>query len=175
MLLIVGGFFLAIELVSLFSSLGLTRTITRSVSDLYRGTLRVADGDFSSRIPVRGDHQLSGLAESFNGMSSRILQLIGEVRKKEKLDAELRIARDVQLMLFGSVPRLGTLQMMGLCALPARQRDYYDFVTDQRRTSLRSATSQKGVSAALLVLAFKPRCITDLRRYAVSLRFPRPR
>ena len=159
MLLIVGGFFVAIELVSLFSSLGLTRTITRSVSDLYRGTLRVAEGDFSARIPVRGDHQLSRLAASFNGMSSRILQLISEVRKKEKLDAELRIARDVQLTLFPtSVPQLRTLQVNGIC-IPGRvvSGDYYDFVPlDARRTAIALGdVSGKGVSAALLMASIQ--------------------
>jgi sigma-B regulation protein RsbU (phosphoserine phosphatase) len=159
MLLIVGGFFLTIELVSLFSSLGLTRTITRSVSELYRGTLRVAEGDFSSRIPVRGDHQLSRLAASFNGMSSRILQSIGEVRKKEKLDAELRIARDVQLTLFPkSLPELRTLQMTGMC-IPGRvvSGDYYDFVRlDARRTAIALGdVSGKGVSAALLMASIQ--------------------
>jgi sigma-B regulation protein RsbU (phosphoserine phosphatase) len=159
MLLIVGGFFLAIEVVSFLSSLGLTHTITRSVSDLYRGTLRVADGDFASRIPVRGDHQLSRLAASFNGMSSRILELIGEVRKKEKLDAELKIARQVQLSLFPkSVPELRTLQMMGLC-IPGRvvSGDYYDFVPmDARRTAIvLGDVSGKGVAAALLMASIQ--------------------
>jgi sigma-B regulation protein RsbU (phosphoserine phosphatase) len=159
MLLIVGGFFLAIELVSLFSSLGLTRTITRSVSELYRGTQRVAEGDFASRIPVRGDHQLSRLAASFNGMCSRILELIREVRKKEKLDAELKIARQVQLSLFPtSVPEIRTLQMTGLC-IPGRvvSGDYYDFVPlDARRTAIALGdVSGKGVSAALLMASIQ--------------------
>lgn len=120
LLVIVEGFFLILEAISLFSSLRLTRAITRSVDDLYRGTLQVAEGDFSHQIPVRGQHQLSERAASFNGMTAKIRQLIGEVKKKEKLDAELEIARQVQLRLFPkSVPKLKTLEMAGVC-IPGR-------------------------------------------------------
>jgi phosphoserine phosphatase RsbU/P len=154
-----GGFFLILEAVSFFSSLSLTRAITRSVDDLYRGTLQVAEGDFSHQIPVRGEHQLSALATSFNGMTAKILQLIGEVKKKEKLDAELEIAREVQLQLFPkSVPKLKTLEMAGVC-IPGRvvSGDYYDYVRlDERWTAIALAdVSGKGVSAALLMASIQ--------------------
>ena len=82
-LAIIGGFLLIIETISLIWSVSLTRTITRSVHDLYRGTLQVAAGDFSRQIPVRGRHQLSDLATSFNGMTAQIQHFLGEMRKKE--------------------------------------------------------------------------------------------
>ncbi len=159
MLVIVGSFFVIVEAVSLFSSVRLTRTITRSVGDLYRGTQEVAQGDFSYRTPVRGDDQLSELATSFNGMSTRILQLIGEVKKKEKLDAELKIARGVQLSLFPkAVPALQTLELAGVC-IPGRvvSGDYYDYVSlDDRRTAIALGdVSGKGVSAALLMASIQ--------------------
>ncbi|HEY3936616.1 MAG TPA: SpoIIE family protein phosphatase [Bryobacteraceae bacterium] len=159
MLVAVGGLFLIVEAVSLFSSLRLTRAITRSVNDLYRGTLQVAEGDFSHQIPVRGEHQLSELATSFNGMTAKIHQLIGEVKKKEKLDAELEIARQVQLRLFPkSVPKLKTLEMAGVC-IPGRivSGDYYDYVRlDDRWTAIALGdVSGKGVSAALLMASIQ--------------------
>lgn len=156
---IVGSFFFIVEAVSLFSSLTLTRAITRSVDDLYRGTLQVAEGDFSRQIPVRGQHQLSELAASFNGMTAKIRQLIGEVKKKEKLDAELEIARQVQLRLFPRfVPKLKTLEMAGVC-IPGRvvSGDYYDYVRlDDRLTAIALGdVSGKGVSAALLMASIQ--------------------
>jgi sigma-B regulation protein RsbU (phosphoserine phosphatase) len=159
MLVIVGGFFLIVEAVSLFSSLRLTRAITRSVDDLYRGTLKVAEGDFSHQIPLRGEHQLSELATSFNSMTTKIRHLIGEVKKKEKLDAELEIARQVQLRLFPkSVPKLKTLEMAGVC-IPGRvvSGDYYDYVClDERWTAIALGdVSGKGVSAALLMASIQ--------------------
>ena len=158
-LVFVGGLFLLVEAVSLFSSFRLTRAITQSVDDLYRGTLQVAEGDFSHQIPVRGKHQLSALATSFNGMTTKIRQLIGEVKKKEKLDAELEIARQVQLRLFPkSVPKLKTLEMAGIC-IPGRvvSGDYYDYVRlDDRWTAIALGdVSGKGVSAALLMASIQ--------------------
>ncbi len=167
LLAMAGVFFLIVEAVSLFSSLKLTRAITRSVDDLYRGTLQVAQGDFSHPIPVRGQHQLSALATSFNGMTTQIRHLIGEVKKKEKLEAELEIARQVQLRLFPkAVPKLKTLEMTAVC-LPGRvvSGDYYDYVRlDDRWTAIALGdVSGKGVSAALLMASVQSALHAQLR------------
>jgi sigma-B regulation protein RsbU (phosphoserine phosphatase) len=158
-LIIVVGFFLLVEVVSLISSLRLTRTITRSVHDLYQGTRLVSAGDFSHQIPVRGRHQLSDLATAFNGMTKQIQHYLGEMRKKEKLESELEIARQVQSRLFPrAVPELKTLEMAGLC-LPGRvvSGDYYDFVKlNDRFTAIALGdVSGKGVSAALLMASIQ--------------------
>ncbi len=169
---IVGGFFVLVELTSLISSLTLTRAITRSVDDLHRGTLRVASGDFTHPIPVRGKHQLSELATSFNSMSTRIHTLIGEVKRKEKLDAELEIARQVQLRLFPkSLPQLETLKMAGVC-LPGRvvSGDYYDAVplTNRRTAIALGDVSGKGVSAALLMASIQSALHAQLKFNSAS-------
>ena len=54
----------------------LTRTITRSVADLYEATLHVRRGDFSHRVRVTKRDQLGALGESFNDMTSSISELI---------------------------------------------------------------------------------------------------
>lgn len=163
----VGSFLLIVELISLVLSVRLTRTITRSVHDLHRGTQRIAAGDFSHQIPVRGDHQLSDLAASFNGMTSKIQHYIGEMRKKDKLEAEIEIARQVQARLFPrTVPKLRTLEMAGVC-LPGRfiSGDYYDFVKlDDHHTAIALGdVSGKGVSAALLMASIQSALHTQLR------------
>jgi sigma-B regulation protein RsbU (phosphoserine phosphatase) len=165
--------FLLVETVSLFSGVALTRTITRSADDLYRGTLRVAEGDFTHTIPVRGEHQLSDLAKSFNSMTAEIHLLISEVKKKEKLDAELEIARQVQLRLFPRcVPNLKTLEMAGIC-LPGRivSGDYYDYVRlDDRLTAIvLGDVSGKGVSAALLMASIQAALHAQLKFVAHSV------
>lgn len=166
-LAIAGGFLLLVELVSLISSIGLTRTITRSVHDLYQGTQLVAAGDFSHQIPVRGDHQLSELATSFNSMTSKIRHYVGEMRKKDRLESEIEIARQVQARLFPrTVPQLRTLTMAGVC-LPGRfiSGDYYDFVRldDQHTAIALGDVSGKGVSAALLMASIQSALHTQLR------------
>jgi sigma-B regulation protein RsbU (phosphoserine phosphatase) len=157
--LVVGGVLLAVELFTLVRSVLHTREITRSVHDLYVGTLAVAEGDFAYQIPVRGKHQLSDLASSFNGMSSQIQHFLGEMKKKEKIESELEIARQVQARLFPrTVPELKTLEMQGVC-IPGRfiSGDYYDFVKlNDRYTAIALGdVSGKGVSAALLMASIQ--------------------
>ena len=157
--LLVGSVLLLVELISLAWSFSLTRTITRSTHALSLGTQRVSRGEFTVPIPVRGKHQLSDLAASFNGMTSQIVRLLGEERKKEKLESELEIARQVQNRLFPrTVPMLKTLELTGIC-IPGRyvSGDYYDFVPlDGRRTAIALGdVSGKGVSAALLMASIQ--------------------
>lgn len=148
-----------VELVSLVWSVTLVRTITRSVHDLYVGTQRVSKGEFSMPIPVCGEHQLSELAGSFNSMTTQVVKLLGEARKKEKLESELEIARQVQNRLFPrTVPKLNSLELAGIC-IPGRyiSGDYYDFVRlDARWIAIALGdVSGKGVSAALLMASIQ--------------------
>jgi sigma-B regulation protein RsbU (phosphoserine phosphatase) len=158
-LLIVGLTFLAVEFIAILFSARLTRTLTRAVHDLYIGTKRVEAGDLAYRIPVRKKDQLGELAGSFNSMTGQISRLIAEVKEKEKLQAELEIARQVQSQLFPKeVPKLKTLELTGVCN-PARivSGDYYDFVPfDSRSTALVIGDiSGKGISAALLMASLQ--------------------
>ncbi len=154
-MLVIALVFLFVEVIALIFSVQLTRTLTRSVHDLYAGTKKVEAGDFSHRIPIRKKDQLGELAVSFNSMTGRIEQLIVEVKEKEKLESELEIARQVQSQLFPrEVPKLKTLELTGLCN-PARvvSGDYYDFIPiDSRSMALIIGDiSGKGISAALLM------------------------
>src|SRR5262249_36273976 len=84
---------LILEIVSLIFAVTLTRSISRAVADLYEGTRKVQQADFSHRIPLRTKDQLSELAGSFNTMTEQIQRLIVEVKEKERLENELEIAR----------------------------------------------------------------------------------
>ena len=118
------------ELVSLVIGVSISRTITSAVHELYVGTRRVKEGDFSHRIPVRGNDQLAELGASFNTMTENLERLIVVAKEKERLESELEIAREVQSQLFPKdVPDLKTLTLTGVCN-PARvvSGDYYDFM-----------------------------------------------
>ncbi|MCI0418527.1 MAG: SpoIIE family protein phosphatase, partial [Acidobacteria bacterium] len=139
--------------------MSLTRTITRSVADLYEGTVKVNSGDFSNRIPIRSNDQLSELAASFNRMTANVEKLIIESKEKERLESELEIAREVQSQLFPKcAPRLKTLQLAGACR-PARMvsGDYYDFIPlSANWTALAIGDiAGKGISAALLMASIQ--------------------
>src|SRR5438270_1975525 len=67
--IILGGIatvLLLIELVALVIGVRLTRTITRSVAELYAATQHVNRGDFGHQISVESQDQLAALETSFN-------------------------------------------------------------------------------------------------------------
>lgn len=142
-------------LVSLVIATSLTRTLTRAVNDLYLGTKHVNEGDFSYRIPVSGSDQVSDLSRSFNAMTQSIEELIEESKRRQQLEAELEIAREVQSRLFpAKPPRLDGLEVLGICR-PASSvsGDFFDYVDlDNRRLAISFGdVSGKGISAALVM------------------------
>jgi sigma-B regulation protein RsbU (phosphoserine phosphatase) len=158
-LLIVGVVFLILELVALATGVVLTRTITRAVGDLYEATLHVRRGDFRYRVRVPNRDQLGVLGESFNEMTSSVQELIEEQRRRQRLENELSIAREVQEELFPrSLPSLPGLELAAVCR-PARtvSGDYYDFISlSPSRVAIALADiSGKGISAALLMASLQ--------------------
>lgn len=147
--------FLIVELVSLVAGVQLSRTITGAVHELYEGTQHVNRGDFSYRIPVKGNDQLAELSGSFNTMTESLGRLIVVAKEKERLESELAIAREVQNQLFPKdVPYTKTLELKGVCN-PARMvsGDYYDFMalSDSSLAFAIGDVAGKGISAALLM------------------------
>lgn len=158
-LYIVGGLLLLVEVASLIFGINLTRTMTRSVGDLYEGTLKVNSGDFSNRIPIRSNDQISELAASFNRMTANVEKLIIESKEKERLESELEIAREVQSQLFPkSAPQMKRLELAGACR-PARMvsGDYYDFIQMGPDWTVLAIgdIAGKGISAALLMASIQ--------------------
>jgi len=108
--------FLIVQLGSIIVGISITRTITGAVHDLYEGTEKVREGDFSHRIAVRGSDQLAELSLEFNRMTENLQRLIVVEKEKERLSSELEIARDVQRRLFPKAPlSLPSLQLSGTC------------------------------------------------------------
>jgi sigma-B regulation protein RsbU (phosphoserine phosphatase) len=158
-LLVIGGMFLIIEAVALVMGLALARSITSSVHELFMGTERVRQGDFTHRINIESRDQLGELAASFNQMTGSIENLLQTAAEKKRLEEELRIARQIQMSL---LPR-GPLDFPGLAVtalcVPAREvgGDYYDFfkIGDRRIGVLIADVSGKGTSAALYMAELK--------------------
>ena len=154
-LLFVAIVFGIIELLALLIGTGLTRTVTKTVAQLYDATKHINRGDFSHRIPVTSNDQLATLAYSFNSMTASIEQLIEEQKEKQRLQNELTIAHEVQEQLFPKeISQLESLEVHGYCR-PARtvSGDYYDFLTINSDKMLLAVgdISGKGISAALLM------------------------
>jgi sigma-B regulation protein RsbU (phosphoserine phosphatase) len=164
--LVVAAVLLLVELVSLILGVSMTRTITGAVHNLYEGTQRVKEGDFSHRIAVEGHDQLAELGRSFNGMTENLERLIVIEKEQERLKSEIAIAREVQSQLFPrSAPEMKTLELTGVCH-PARMvsGDYYDFVQlrDANVALAIGDVAGKGISAALLMAALQSIMRTQL-------------
>ncbi len=167
-LLLIGFFFLALEVAALITGIVLTRTITAAVDDLYEATRHVRQGDFRHRIHVRQRDQLGALAESFNAMTGSLAELIEGQRQRQKLENELTIAREVQGQLFPhELPQMPGLELAAICrAARVVSGDYYDFVKlGSSKLGLAIADiSGKGISAALLMASLQ----AALRGQAIS-------
>ena len=156
---VVGALFLVVYCVALVLGLMLARSITRSIHGLSVGTERLRQGDFAHPIPIHSRDQLGELAESFNVMAHGIQDLLREQAEKERLEEELRIARQIQMSLLpqGTVGLPG-LRIAALC-LPAAEvgGDYYDLLplSDTKMGVLVADVSGKGTSAALYMAELK--------------------
>ena len=163
---VVGGALLVALLGSVIVGVSITRSITGAVHDLYEGTLKINEGEFKHRIPVRGDDQLAELAKSFNAMTSSLERLIEVEKEKERLHSELGIAREVQRQLFPKdAPAFRTLQVNGIChAAQMVSGDYYDFLSlDSSNLAMAIGdVAGKGISAALLMAAIQSVLRTQL-------------
>jgi phosphoserine phosphatase RsbU/P len=144
-----------IELLALVVGVRLTRTMTRSVYELYDATRHINRVDFAYRIDVRGHDQMAELETSFNSMSHSLEGLIAEQKEKQRMESELAIAHEVQEQLFPrDLGHMKSLEIHGVCR-PARSvsGDYYDFLPlgDEKVGIAVGDISGKGISAALLM------------------------
>jgi serine phosphatase RsbU (regulator of sigma subunit) len=165
----VGATFLVLYSGALVVGLVLVRSITRSVHALSRGTERLRRGDFGQPIPVQSHDQLGELADSFNVMTRDIQQLLLESAEKQRLEEELRIARQIQMSLLPQdTVTLPGLRIAALC-LPAAEvgGDYYDLLplSDTRMGVLVADVSGKGTSAALYMAELKGLVLSLSRIY----------
>jgi len=150
---------LLIEGVALFIGVRLARSITYTVHRLYGATERVKKGDFSYRIGVPSNDQLSALGEAFDSMTASVQRLLRESEEKLRLESELEIAHEVQTQLFPrSAPEIPGLALYGVCkAARSVSGDYYDFLKlgENRVCLVLGDVSGKGISAALLMAAIQ--------------------
>jgi sigma-B regulation protein RsbU (phosphoserine phosphatase) len=158
-LFVIGALFLIIEAMALLAGFALAKSLTGSVHELFAGTERVRQGDFTHKIAVRSEDQLGELAGSFNSMTASIEDLLRQAAEKKRLEEELRIAHEIQMSLLPQGPLLMEgLSVTALC-VPAREvgGDYYDFLPlgDQRVGVLIADVSGKGTSAALYMAELK--------------------
>lgn len=141
-----------VQFVALVMGLHLALQLGRNVDDLFAGVNRLAGGDFSTRIKPRTKDQMGRLALAFNGLAEALGVGQEERRKRQALEEELRVAREVQMHLLPDIPLLPSGAVVQATLLPAREvaGDYYDLfrLADGRLAFLIADVSGKGTSAA---------------------------
>src|SRR5947207_1683509 len=154
-----GALLVPVGMVALIPGMMLTRPITNAVADLYKATQFVKAGDFSHRVQIEHRDQLGELAESFNQMTGSISTLIEEQNKRQRLENEISIAREVQNQLFPStLPSVPGVEIEAICkAARSVSGDYYDFIQlSPTHVAIAIADiSGKGISAALLMASLQ--------------------
>jgi serine phosphatase RsbU (regulator of sigma subunit) len=96
LLVSLSGALLFVYLVALSIAFVLVGSIVRNVNRLSRATEAVSRGDFSVRVNSKSRDQIGDLARSFEAMAASIQKLLQDTARKEKLEAELAIARAIQ-------------------------------------------------------------------------------
>ncbi|MBK5257187.1 MAG: SpoIIE family protein phosphatase [Vicinamibacteria bacterium] len=158
-LVAVAVLFAFVYLVALLFGTALVRSITGSIHALSVGTRKLQVGDFSHRIIVRSQDQLGDLARSFNSMSQGIEDLLEQQGEKERMEEDLRVARNIQMSLLPQeYVEVEGLKIAAVC-LPANEMggDYYDLLplSNHRLGVLIADVSGKGTSAALYMAELK--------------------
>jgi sigma-B regulation protein RsbU (phosphoserine phosphatase) len=151
--------FLLIWIAAFITGVVLTRQITKAIADLYHATQYVQSGDLSHRVRIERRDQLGVLAESFNLMTGSISGLIEEQKKRQRLENEISIAREVQTQLFPRmIPKVKGVEIEAICkAARSVSGDYYDFIQlSPTHVAIAIADiSGKGISAALLMASLQ--------------------
>jgi sigma-B regulation protein RsbU (phosphoserine phosphatase) len=163
-----------VEVGSFLLGLVISRRITTAIHELTEGTQALRAGDLDFRITTQKRDQLGELSRSFNAMTNSIQVLLREVGEKERIEAELAMAREVQARFIPKEPpRTGRLELVGTW-MPARMvsGDYYDFIEHKEKRILDivvSDISGKGMSAALMMAglqaAIRSHALSDVLEY----------
>jgi phosphoserine phosphatase RsbU/P len=158
--------FLIVAIAGLAIGISMSRSITGAVHSLYAGTQRVLRGDFSHLIQVKGSDQIAELSTSFNTMTQNLERLLVVAKEKERMEAEIEIARGVQDQLYPKAPPVfESLRVLGGCS-PARMvsGDYYDYqLVDGKLAIAIGDVAGKGISAALLMATIQAAMRMELR------------
>jgi serine phosphatase RsbU (regulator of sigma subunit) len=157
--LVVAGTLAVVYLIALGIAFGLVGSIVRNVNRMTRAAQAITRGDFSVRVESKSKDQIGDLARSFDGMAASIERLLRETAEKERLEAEIAIARTIQQKLLppasASLPGLEILAHFQPVAEIGG--DYYDYLRmpDGRTALIVGDVSGHGLPTGLLVAMAK--------------------
>lgn len=148
----------SIFLLALGTTLIFVKGLTRRLRQMWGLTRKVSEGDFSVRVPTRGQKPAGGdevesLAHSFNAMASKIDDLMAQTAQKARMEKELETAQTVQSRFFPTDSFHHPNLLLGGTYVPASEcaGDWWHYVQagDHLITVVGDVTGH-GVSAALV-------------------------
>jgi serine phosphatase RsbU (regulator of sigma subunit) len=133
----------------------LSQRLTRPLTTLSAAVRRIAEGDYSARVPVRGRDEIGQLAIAVNQMAGDVERHQRAAIEQERLKRELELGRQIQNEMLPHAPlKLGLTEIDGV-SVPAREvgGDFFNyFVLPNGHVALLVGdVSGKGVGAALLM------------------------
>ncbi len=162
----------------------IVQIVTKQIAPLRHfanSALEIADGNFNTELPeIRTQDEMKDLHDSFGIMQKDLKTYIENLKEttaaKEKIESELRIAREIQMSLIPKIfPPFPDIKEIDLYAMlePAKEvgGDLYDFfmIDDQHLCFAIGDVSGKGVPASLFMAVTR----TLLRSAAPKQQSPR--
>lgn len=146
-------------IISMALGMMISGRVASPVRRLIEAANRIAKGDLDDRVEVKGDDDISKLADVFNKMSSELKLYIEELKnvtaEKERFIKELEIATKIQQSFLPEKAPLMRKYDIAMWSLPARKvgGDFYDFILkgDDRVGVVIGDVSGKGVPAAMFM------------------------
>lgn len=137
----------------------ISASITKPITDLRNEAMKMGQGNFNIKMSETGTVEISDLIHSFNALGNNLAEHISklkeEIATREKLSAELEIARKIQESLIPNVfPSLGNFRVYGRL-IPAKEvgGDFYDFffIDKDHFCFVIGDVSGKGIPAAIFM------------------------
>jgi sigma-B regulation protein RsbU (phosphoserine phosphatase) len=147
--------FFIVEMSAVRTGRSIIRGIVSDVRTLTEAAARFGQGDLSHRVALSGNDEIGQLAATFNGMAENIDQHQGVLLEKQRLEADLAVAREIQQrMLPQSPPSVPGLDVAGV-SIPSKEVGgdlfYFIPVANGRLGITIGDVSGKSVPAALLM------------------------
>lgn len=142
------GFALVAALLAAGAGIYGARTLTRPIRDIHGAAAKLADGDFSVRLPAGGSDEFGDLARGFNDM-------VPALEARFKVQKDLDIAREIQQHLMPKgAPTIDGFDIAGTTEYcDETGGDYLDFIPlpDHSLAAVIGDVTGHGVGAALLM------------------------
>jgi serine phosphatase RsbU (regulator of sigma subunit) len=154
----VGLLFIVVALIGIVP---ISSRLTRHLSTLGDAARRIAQGDYSARVPVKTKDEVGRLAVAFNQMAADVEKHQKSAVEQERIRRELELGRQIQSEMLPHSPlTLGLTEIKGV-SVPAREvgGDFFNYFeigpgvpgTPREIALLVGDVSGKGVGAALLM------------------------